>query len=505
MEIQRGSKKRGRSSINLADLNIDSDDSGDRDDASLHSSTDDEDNETDLATKKVRMARQYLERIEAADQESEEDEEDVEDEQGEDGDGHLKLTRRLRNRRLEQTGKLETILADKISQQLSEIHQNMAPKAAKYSSIFNIAEREAKAWVEAGYVRLLRGHDLALTCVALQNDASRALSGSKDHSVLLWDVETSRKLNIVCSHWKKHNSSSSSSRTDGQVLSVACSHDGRYAAVGSRDGLVRIFDIRLNNPKASSNYKGGEGPPSNMVKEFRGHKGAVSFLCFQESTMQLFSASEDRCIRSYNLDEMVQLETLYGHQLGVTSIDCCQKERPVSVGRDRTARLWKLAEDTHMVYRGGSLVQPSECVSIVRDDWFITGHDDGQLSLWLTEKKKPVVAWDHAHGAVAGINRPIVCIRAVRRSDLLISGSCDGFMRLWKIRTGSSKAEGRDISECGHIPIHGYINAVAVGPNAKFALLAVGNEHRMGRWTPIAKAKNRLAFVHLSANSTDGQ
>ncbi|KAL7568414.1 hypothetical protein ACA910_012132 [Epithemia clementina (nom. ined.)] len=533
MEGRRGSKKRGLPSINLADVNIESDESsgGEHDNASAPISSDDDnddndDNETNLAAKKVRMARAYLERVEAAeDQDSGEDDDDNDDDNEDDevvvDDHDTKISRRLRDRRLEQTGALETLLADKIAQNLSARRSSTKPPpvaaalttesstAPDISASSSSLEKISKAWVAQGHVQMLRGHDLSPTCVALQNDASKALSGSKDHSVILWDMETSRKISFICPHWKTEDSHSTASRTDGQVLSVACSHDGRYAAVGSRNAVVRIFDIRVNNnhnhKRASSSNESSAAPsPSsknNLVKEFRGHKGAITSLCFQEGTMQLFSASDDRCIRSYNLNEMVQLETLYGHQLGVTSIDCSQKERPVSVGRDRTARAWKLAEDTHMIYRGGSLMQPSECVSVLKEDWFLTGHEDGQLSLWLTEKKKPVVSWNHAHGWTAhGIARSIVSMAAVRRSDLAMTGSCDGFLRLWKVQTGSSKAEGREITECGQVPIHGYINGIAIAPNnnAKFAVLAVGNEHRLGRWDPVPRAKNCLAIVKLA-------
>ena len=500
MEGRRASRKRGPSNINLADVNIDSDDSDEHDDVSVQSSSD-ELTEENLAAKKVRLAREYLERVEAAS--SSDDSEDEDDEMGENEDRHSKLTHRLRDRRLEQTGGLEKLVADKISQSVSDINSKVSSGAA--ASVHDIdAERQAKAWISAGHVRLLRGHDLSPTCVALQNDGSRALSGSKDHSVILWDVETCRKLQVLCPHWKKQHMDNSSSRTDGQILSVACSHDGRYAAVGSRDAVVRIYDVRLHSKQSSSDNNLQSGRQPNMVKEFRGHKGAITSLSFQAGSLNLYSASEDRCIRSYNLDEMVQLETLYGHQLGVTSIDCYEKERPVSVGRDRTARAWKLAEDTHMIYRGGGQMQPSECVSIIKDDWFLTGHEDGQLCLWSTDKKKPVVSSNQAHGAnVEGTNRSIVSVGALRRSDLAVSGSCDGFMRLWKIQMGATKADKRDITECGQVPIHGYINDIAVGPDARFAVLAVGNEHRLGRWNPVARAKNRLAIVHSLSNESN--
>ena len=138
-------------------------------------------------------------------------------------------------------------------------------------------------------------------------------------------------------------------------------------------------------------------------------------------------------LRHYNLSELMYVETLYGHQFGVTSVDCHRKERPISVGRDRTARAWKLAEDTHLIFRGGAKVSPVECVRLMRDDWFLTGHDDGSLGLWMTEKKKAVKTIEFAHGSAGNVGRGICSLGSLRGSDLAITGSNDGYLRLWKV------------------------------------------------------------------------
>jgi ribosomal RNA-processing protein 9 len=130
---------------------------------------------------------------------------------------------------------------------------------------------------------------------------------------------------------------------------------------------------------------------------------------------------------------MMYVETLYGHQSGVTGIDCHGKERHISVGRDRTARAWKLAEDTHLIFRGGSKISSADCVSCFKEDWYLTGHDDGHLGLWMTDKKKAVASIDAAHGFLGSVGRGIETVGSLRGSDLAITGSSDGYLRLWKV------------------------------------------------------------------------
>lgn len=369
------------------------------------SDEDDGEEEETVDAKKVRLARSYLSKMEKGD--SEDSSSASESDDDDDATEHDRIGSKLQRERLNLEGTLERVVADKVDQSLIKVRQSMDN------------DKDAKEWISTGHMKLLRGHDLTPTCVALQASGEKAISGSKDHSVILWDVEQEKKAFTLCPTWKQHKKDADVSRTIGEVLSVACSDDGRYAAVGRRDATVSIFDIRANK--------------NNLVKEFTGHKGPVTCLSFRTQSLQMFSGSEDRCIRHYNLNEMMYVETLYGHQFGVMGIDCHRKERPLSVGRDRTARAWKLAEDTHLIFRGGAKVSSADCVSVMKDDWYLTGHDDGHLGLWMTEKKKAVTTIEHAHGVEGSVGRGVGCIGGLKGSDLAITGSNDGYLRLWKV------------------------------------------------------------------------
>jgi ribosomal RNA-processing protein 9 len=240
-------------------------------------SLDDEDVEEEetLDAKKVRLARQYLRKIEAGDSdESSASESDEEDEVK-----HDRIGIKLQRERLKQEGTLERAVADKVDKSLNQMRQSF--ESASVASQTTV-EKEAKEWISAGHVKLLRGHDLTPTCVGLQLSGDKAISGSKDHSVILWDVEQERKDITLCQTWKRQGDPDTS-RTQGEVLSVACSDDGRYAAVGRRDATVSIFDIRSGK--------------NNLVKTFTGHKGPITCLSFRSQSLQLFSGSDDRCIR----------------------------------------------------------------------------------------------------------------------------------------------------------------------------------------------------------------
>jgi len=468
------------------DDTIDSDGEHDYDEDSVQDDDDEIEEEETLDAKKVRLAREYLRKLEAGDGSEEDSDDSSDDELTEDN----RIGAKLQRERLKLQGTYEHNVAEKVHASLnrmrSSLPSSMPGENFEEESITTAQQiQQDKEFTETDNIRLLRGHDLTPTCVSLQFDGSRAVSGSKDHSVLIWDIQEQRRATTLCPSWKKESAEEkeATSRTLGEVLSVACSDDGRYAAVGRRDSTVCIYDIRSNSR-------------TNLVKTFSGHKGPITSLCFRTQSLQLFSGSEDRCIRHYNLNEMMYLETLYGHQFGVTGVDCHLKERPVSVGRDRTSRVWKIAEDTHLIFRGGAKIASADSVRVMKDNWFLTGHEDGNLGLWMSERKRAVVNISQAHGATGNIGRSISAIGSLRGSDLAVTGSCDGYIRLWKVDMGET-LKTRSIEPLDKLPLKGYVNGLALGPKARFCVAAVGQEPKLGRWDRIAGAKNRIAILRL--------
>jgi ribosomal RNA-processing protein 9 len=231
---------------------------------------DDIEEEETLDAKKVRLAREYLEKLEAGDS----DDSSSSDDDDDDNDSetlHDRIGVRLQRERLKREGTLERAVADKVDKSIAQFRESL-----------ETLEGEAKAWIKSGRVKLLRGHDLTPTCVAMQSDGEKAISGSKDHSVIIWDVESEKRALTLCKTWKKQQQNDLS-RVEGEILSVACSDDGHYATVGRRDATVSVFDIRAGR--------------NNLVKTFTGHKGPVTCLGFRTQSLQMFSGSDDRCIR----------------------------------------------------------------------------------------------------------------------------------------------------------------------------------------------------------------
>ena len=59
--------------------------------------------------------------------------------------------------------------------------------------------------------------------------------------------------------------------------------------------------------------------------------------------------------------------------------------------------------------------------------------------------------------------------------------------------------EERGLEQVSRVPVIGFINGIAVGPKARFCVVAVGQEPALGRWNRVANAKNRFGIIELRA------
>lgn len=242
----------------------------------------------------------------------------------------------------------------------------------------------------------------------------------------------------------------------GNILSVAVSPSGKFIATGGADNKLVIWDAETLTP----------------TKTFTQHRDSVSALAFarhisaMSSGEQLFSGSYDRTLKTWSISTAghAYVETLFGHQDHVTSVAAMTIDQCVSVGaRDRTARLWKVVDETQLVFRGGESKRAPhhanniDCIAPLPPNHFVTGSDSGSISLWSMHKKKPLHTIPLAHGLdpippldelspevdrktaahntrhLRPMPRWITALTTLPGTDIILSGSWDGWIRAWRI------------------------------------------------------------------------
>ncbi|XP_074936469.1 U3 small nucleolar RNA-interacting protein 2-like isoform X2 [Phalacrocorax aristotelis] len=362
-------------------------------------------------------------------------------------------------------------------------------------------------------IRVLRGHQLPVTCLVISPDDRFIFSASKDGSLIKWEVESGKRLCVVPGGKKgteeRHMGHAS------HVLCMAISSDGKYLATGDRNKLIMVWDTAT----------------CKRLHIFTGHRDAVSGLSFRKGTHQLYSASHDRCVKVWNVAENADMETLFGHQDVITGLDSLSRECCVTAGgRDGTVRLWKIPEESQLVFYGhqGSI----DCIQLINEEHMVSGADDGSVALWGLAKKKPLALARQAHGMqdAQGVQQPywISAVAALRNSDLLATGSHSANVKLWKCSEGFRKLE-----PLWAIPLVGFVNSLEFSAAGDFLVAGLGQEHRyrppspalaggtastasrarwrvtpislicrLGRWWRIKEAKNSICIIPLKRRAT---
>lgn len=232
---------------------------------------------------------------------------------------------------------------------------------------------------------------------------------------------------------------------------------------------------------------------------------------------------------------MSMMETLFGHENDIVDISSLHQERCVTVGsRDRRAFHWKIPEEKKLIYSVNDALKKTDdkdlpfhkegsidCVSMIDEQLFVTGSDNGNIRLWSIHKSKPVFTYRLAHGleqkldpsnasAEAGnVKSPeptpywITSIYAIPYSDIFFSGSFNGEIKAWKLDQEGKLPKFQPLGTIKNV--RGFINKITVmekvNPDKKldqdkhtgFCLVAaVSKEPRLGRWKKVKGGKNGI-------------
>ena len=412
--------------------------------------------------------------------------------------------------------------------------------------------KQLQELVDVPNIKLLRDHKVhksSITCLVVSSDGKYLISGSKDGGIVLWGMELGHSITEEPKQIEQNTEDSTKcpsimklarvvggrkgceDKHKGHCSAVNCiaiSTDSKFVASGDDSNLIMIWNIKVKDSTQSLQLS----YDLDRIHVFRGHRSPVSGLAFRIGSHTLYSCAHDRSVKVWNLDEMGYVETLFGHQDKITGIDAGIRERVLtSGGRDGTVRIWKIVEESQLVYNAPTVAYENkgensrtsgvvgsasvDSIRLLDEQHFITCGEDGHLSLWNVNRKKPVCTIPRAHGSDPTNNDPrwISAIATQHNTDLIVSASCDGVVRLWKCTE-----KFRSLVEIAAIPIDsylksvksenssveswtsGFVNSVCVHPTGKALIIGIGQEHRLGRWWRFKEARNGILIVPFSFN-----
>lgn len=163
------------------------------------------------------------------------------------------------------------------------------------------------------------GHTAAVTCLAISRHDRHPRSGSRDGSTRIWERDTGREM--------AHGGNRHRMPEVGQILSVACSPNGKYEATGGSHGLICIWNIMTWQA------------PWLLT----GHTQAVTSVAFTPDGDHLLSGSADGTLRLWQVAERRELFCLEALAEGISCVAVAADGCHIATGGKEEIRLWRLS------------------------------------------------------------------------------------------------------------------------------------------------------------------
>ena len=274
--------------------------------------------------------------------------------------------------------------------------------------------------------RTLVGHRDSVRSVAVLPDGRRALSGSEDRTMRLWDLKTGIQL-------RRFNAYSG-------VSSVAVLPSGTRALCGCDNGGIKLWDL-------------GTGAE---VGRFPGHEGGVLSIAVLANGRQALSGGHDNVLCLWDLETGDEPRVFKGHRSDVWPVEALPDGlRALSGSDDRTLRLWDLKTGTELRSFEGHSSYVRAVQTLPDGRQALSGSADRTIRLWDLATGAELRCFEGHWGSV----NAVAVLPSGRRA---LSCSSDKTVRLWDVETG---AELRRFE--GHT---GEVWSIALSPDGRQAL-----------------------------------
>ncbi len=240
------------------------------------------------------------------------------------------------------------------------------------------------------------------------------ISSSKDRSVRLWDLSPGGLGAPTCvaigvGHTEGVGCICLSTRPSAYVEKRV------FAFSASADKIIKRWALRSAMDLADTNATGNH--QLQATHSVRGHDKDINTVALSPNDAILASGGQDKLIKLWKSDDLEAIATLRGHKRGVWKVAFSSIDRILCSGSgDRTVRLWSMADYT--------------CLKTLE------GHSASVLTVRFVSFRMPPPNTISEADILDNENASHVHQNSTYNSLQVLSGSADGLLRLWNVRTG---------------------------------------------------------------------
>jgi WD40 repeat protein len=244
-------------------------------------------------------------------------------------------------------------------------------------------------WTQTPSLVIPKGHTSGITSVCFSNDGKRILTGSRDFTAKIWDLNAHELHTFML---------------DNEVQAIAFSPGGDSVLTGSTDGKIKLWKIS------------GE-----LLKTMSGHTNYITSVAFSPDGKTFLSASKDATARIWNATgKAIQI---FKHSKSVNSAVFAKNGKSVLTGSDdKTAILWNLNGTKKATYS-----KHQSAVTQVRIS------DDGKFVLTASQDYSAIL-WSSNGNLITQVNQKDkiqACDFMPAKNNFFITGCFDGSVNIW--------------------------------------------------------------------------
>ena len=266
------------------------------------------------------------------------------------------------------------------------------------------------------------GHTARINSVAWSPDGQYIASGSSDETVCVWDKNLTPVTTLSSLAW---------------VAEVAFSPDGRFLVAGTgRDNAIRVWSTES----------------WDLVTTIKGHSKPVSCVAFEPHQGDLWSASKDGAIKTWNVEshlrqsfDVIRDDSLKAMLNRADDVDLGYDGKTLFCTRDNQSI------ERYDLERGGVMPDWAGGTTFVRaafsrnGELLVTVTANGQVQVWRTDNEEPIAETEmsaedlsNLHSLAVSPTASFVSWTAGDPLHIVMVGTEDGFRHRGEVGLGRS-------------------------------------------------------------------
>ena len=256
------------------------------------------------------------------------------------------------------------------------------------------------------------GHCENVKCIEfVGEDGTQIASGSSDNSIILWDTDSGSMKYQLNGHRSR-------------IWDIASNRNGDLLISGSADSTVKLWDLK-------GTLSEGEAYCKSTLQV---HSGDVYSVTMHPGGNHVVSGGYDKCVNLLDIRTGMTTKKFSGHDLSVcTTAFNYHGNLIISGSKDSSVRFWDIVSGLCVFNIGSGLGEVTSVAVNSDGNGLLIGCKDNSNRLWDMRMLRSLKRF-RGH---QNTSKNFIKVGFGPTSSLISSGSEDGIVHIWDIKTGA--------------------------------------------------------------------